>query len=125
MVPALFWLIAGCIIWPDGLRELGLCLILPSRWFWGLILLLFMTLTAFFSMIVRWGALPLAATVMATGMIFSGCCGSPVIALMNATRNNDEAAAQWGFLVVDAVVLTLILGLQYDVRRRIEIASAQ
>ncbi|MBS0264858.1 MAG: hypothetical protein JSS02_23180 [Planctomycetes bacterium] len=124
LLPALFWLFAGCVIWPAGLSELGLCLILPSRWFYGLLLLLFMTLTAFFSMIVRWGSLPLAATVMAAGMFFSSCCGSPVI-MMLSTAQQQGTSFEMGFLMVDAVVLTLILGLQYDVRRRIEIASAQ
>jgi len=124
LLPALFWLIAGCVIWPDGLTELGWCLILPSRWFYGLLLLLFMTLTAFFSMIVRWGSLPLAGTVMAAGVFFSSCCGSPVVMMLSAS-SNQRKSFEWGFFMVDAVVLTLILGLQYDVRRRIEIASAQ
>jgi ABC-type transport system involved in multi-copper enzyme maturation permease subunit len=124
LAPALFWLVAGCLIWPSGLEEFSKSLILPSRWFYGLLLVLFMTLTAFFSMIVRWGALPLAAAVMAVGMAFSGCCGSPVF-MMISRPGGDSGSAELGFALVDAVILTLILGLQFDVRRRVEIASAQ
>lgn len=124
LLPALLWLIAGCVIWPDGAAEVVKCLYLPSRWFFGLLLLLFLTLTTFFSMIVRWGSLPLAAAVMATGMFFSSCCGSPVIMMLTAV-GRDTTSAEWGFLLVDLVILTLIAGLQFDVRRRVEIASSQ
>jgi hypothetical protein len=124
LIPALFWLFAGCVIWPDGLEQLLWSLILPSRWFYGLLLVLFMTLTAFFSMIVRWGSLPLAAAVMAAGMFFSSCCGSPVIMMLRATGSQTDSF-EWGFALVDAVILTLIVGLQFDVRRRVEIASSQ
>ncbi|MBI3861065.1 MAG: hypothetical protein HY290_04135 [Planctomycetia bacterium] len=124
LAPALFWLIAGCMIWPDGLEQALKCLFLPSRWFFGLLMLLFMTLTAFFSMIVRWGALPLAGAVMAAGMSFAGCCGSPVVMMLSAA-SHEGISAELGFGLVDAVIVTLILGLQFDVRRRVEIASAQ
>lgn len=124
LFPALFWLIAGCLIWPTGLEEFGKCLILPSRWFFGMLLLLFMTLTAFFSMIVRWGSLPLAAAVMVLGMSFAGCCGSPVTMMLAATGRGTDSF-ELGYLLVDAVILTLIAGLQFDVRRRVEIASSQ
>ena len=124
LIPAVFWLIAGCTVWPDGLSELAWCLILPSRWFYGLVLLLFMTLTAFFSMIVRWGSLPLAGAVMAAGMFFSSCCGSPVIMMISA-GTGELGTAEIGFIVVDAIIMLLIFGLQADVRRRVEIASSQ
>ena len=124
LVPAMFWLVAGCLIWPNGLEEFGKSLILPSRWFYGLLLMLFMTLTAFFSMIVRWGALPLAGSVMAAGMFFSSCCGSPVYMMLSVT-GRDADSFELGFALVDAVIVTLIAGLQFDVRRRVEIASGQ
>lgn len=124
LIPALFWLVVGCIIWPQGLTELGNALILPSRWFFILVALLFLTLTMFFSMVVRWGALPLAIAVMALGVIVSGCCGSPVFTMM-AVVNRETGFAEGGFFLVDLVILTLIVGLQFDVRRRFEIASSQ
>ncbi|HEY2252833.1 MAG TPA: ABC transporter permease [Planctomycetaceae bacterium] len=123
-IPALFWLLAGCAIWPDGLEELSKCLILPSRWFYAIVLLLFLTLTIFFSMVVRWGALPLALAVMAGGAFVSSCCGWPILGMMSSV-SREAGSAEAGFLMVDGVIATLIFGLQYDVRRRLEIASSQ
>jgi hypothetical protein len=124
LIPALFWLLAGCVIWPDGLGELARCVILPSRWFSALVLMLFLTLTVFFSMVVRWGALPLALAVMAGGAFVSSCCGAPIFGLLS-TVTHDSGTAEVGFLLVDGVIATLIFGLQFDVRRRLEIASSQ
>jgi ABC-type transport system involved in multi-copper enzyme maturation permease subunit len=123
LIPALLWLLVGCAIWPDGPEELVKCLFQPSRWFFALVLLLFLTLTIFFSMVVRWGALPLALAVMAGGAFVSSCCGAPIFGLLSASR--EAGSAEVGFFLVDAVIATLIFGLQFDVRRRLEIASAQ
>jgi ABC-type transport system involved in multi-copper enzyme maturation permease subunit len=125
LIPALFWLLAGCLIWPDGPEQIGKCFILPSRWFYVLVWLLFLTLTIFFSMVVRWGALPLALAVMAGGSFCAGLCGSPVIAILTAVNQFGGPSAEGGFLLVDLVIGTLIVLLQIDVRRRIEIASSQ
>jgi ABC-type transport system involved in multi-copper enzyme maturation permease subunit len=125
LIPALIWLLVGCLIWPDGLEQIGKCLILPSRWFYVLVWLLFLTLTVFFSMVVRWGALPLALAVMAGGSFCAGLCGSPVIAILTAVNQFGSPSAEGGFLLVDLVIGTLIVLLQIDVRRRIEIASSQ
>jgi ABC-type transport system involved in multi-copper enzyme maturation permease subunit len=124
LIPALFWLVAGCIIWPEGLEQIVKCLILPSRWFFVLTWLLYLTLTVFFSLVVRWGALPLALAVMAGGGICAGMCGSPVIMLITAA-NQGTSPSEMGFLFVDVVIGVLIVLLQTDVRRRIEIASSQ
>jgi len=74
-------------------------------------------------MVVRWGALPLALAVMAGGAFVSSCCGAPIFGLLSVTR--EAGSAEVGFFLVDAVIATLIFGLQFDVRRRLEIASAQ
>jgi hypothetical protein len=124
LVPALFWLVAGCLIWPYGLEEMAKCVILPSRWFFVLVWLLFLTLTIFFSLVVRWGALALALAVMAGGAFVASCCGSPIMGLITL-GNQGNWASEIGFALVDAVVGGLIVLLQVDVRRRVEIASWQ
>jgi ABC-type transport system involved in multi-copper enzyme maturation permease subunit len=124
LIPALFWLLVGCVIWPDGFEQIVKCLVFPSRWFYGLVWLLFLTLTLFFSLVVRWGALPLALAVMAGGAFVASCCGMPVITVFTAL-NQGTGIPEFGFLLVDAVVVVLIVLLQTDVRRRIEIASSQ
>jgi ABC-type transport system involved in multi-copper enzyme maturation permease subunit len=123
LIPALFWLLAGCLVWPDGVEQLAKCLILPSRWFYGLVWLLFLTLTMFFSLVVRWGALPLALAVMAGGAFVASCCGMPLLGLLAAV--NGTATPEGGFLLVDVVIGVLIALLQTDVRRRVEIAASQ
>jgi hypothetical protein len=124
LLPALFWLLAGCLIWPEGLEQVLKCLILPSRWFFALVWLLFLTLTLFFSLVVRWGALPLALAVMAGGGFVASCCGAPIIALLHVV-SQGTGPSEGGFLLVDVVIGVLIALLQTDVRRRIEIASSQ
>ena len=84
-----------------------------------------LTLTVFFSMVVRWGALPLALAVMAGGAFVSSCCGMPMFGLMMPSISHETGSAEVGFLLVDVVIAVLIFGLQFDVRRRLEIASAQ
>jgi len=123
LIPAIFWLFAGCAIWPDGPVQIVKSL-LPSRMFFGLVWLLFLTLTAFFSMVVRWGALPLAIAVMAGGGFVASCCGSPMIMLLSAS-NRETTASEGGFVLVDLVIGVLIVLLQVDVHRRVEIASSQ
>ena len=100
------------------------CVILPSRWFFVLVWLLFLTLTIFFSLVVRWGALALALAVMAGGAFVASCCGSPIMGLITL-GNQGNWASEIGFALVDAVVGGLIVLLQVDVRRRVEIASWQ
>jgi ABC-type transport system involved in multi-copper enzyme maturation permease subunit len=123
LIPALLWLFAGCAIWPDGPEQI-LKSLLPSRLFFGLVWLLFLTLTAFFSMVVRWGALPLAVAVMAGGGFVASCCGSPMIMLLTAV-NRESGTSEGGFVLVDVVIGALIVLLQVDVHRRVEIASSQ
>jgi hypothetical protein len=124
LLPALFWVLAGCVILPEGPRELLNAVMLPSRWFWLLIFMLFLTLTAFFSVVVKWGALPLALAVMLTGSMFGGCCFSPMAAIV-MTAGGETAGLEGAFLCVDAVVVILIAGLQYDIHRRLEIVASQ
>lgn len=124
LLPALFWLLVGCLIWPDGPEQIVKSLFLPSRWFYVLVLVLFLTLTVFFSMVVRWGALAAAIGVMVIGTACSGTCGLPIVGFL-AQSGSDSWASEGGFLLIDAVIATLIVGLQFDVRRRLEIASSQ
>jgi hypothetical protein len=124
LIPALFWMLAGCLIWPDGLEEIAKCLFFPSRWFYGLVWLLFLTLTLFFSLVVRWGALPLALAVMAGGAFVASCCGLPIVGVIAAV-SHGSGVPEMGFLMVDAVIGVLIYLLQSDVLRRVEIASSQ
>ena len=124
LIPALFWLVAGCLIWPDGLEQILKCLFFPSRWFFILVWLLYLTLTIFFSLVVRWGALPLALAVMAGGALCAAMCGSPVLAIITMS-NGGLGDSEMGIGLVDVVIGVLIWALQSDVRRRIEIASSQ
>jgi hypothetical protein len=123
LLPAIGWLIVGCVILPNGAEEVAKTLIMPSRWFWGLIGVLLLTLTAFFSLVVRWGALPLALAVMLTGATFGGCCFSPVAPILMSFGGNNEGI-EGAFFCIDSVIVLLILGLQFDVHRRLEIVAS-
>lgn len=125
LLPALFWLFVSCGTMPDGPQQFLYTLILPSRWFWGLLVVLFLTLTAFFSLVVRWGALPLAIAVMLTGGSFGGCCFSPVMGMVMMLSGSGGEGSEAGFLCVDIVVALLIAGLQFDIHRRLEIVASQ
>ncbi|MGQ0636773.1 MAG: ABC transporter permease [Planctomycetaceae bacterium] len=126
LAPTLVWLIGACMLWPEGRSEALLALVLPSRWFAILVVLLLLTLTAFFSLVVKWGALPLAIGVMLLGSTFGGCCFSPVMAILSSISGAGGTQSWEGaFLCVDIVVAMLIAGLQFDIHRRLEIVGAQ
>lgn len=124
LAPAFFWLVVISISWPRGSQEALNVLILPSRWFGVLLIVLLLTLTAFFSMVVRWGALPLAVGVMLFGATFGGCCFSPVLGIL-ASITRQGQGLESAFLCVDVVVALVIAGLQFDIYRRLEITASQ
>lgn len=124
LIPAGFWLLISALIHPAGLGEVALSLVLPSRWFGILVVLLFLTLTAFFSLVVRWGALPLAIAVMLVGATFGSCFAAPILGAA-MSFGSDSRGMEGAFLCVDIVIVLLIAGLQFDVHRRLEIAATQ
>ncbi|MFN0051974.1 MAG: ABC transporter permease [Planctomycetales bacterium] len=128
LLPALFWLIVCTLVLPDGPLQLVRTIILPSRWFVALVALLYLTLTAFFSMVVRWGALPLALAVMFLGSTCGGMCMSPLLTItpvLSGASGTDSVASEIAYVCVDAVIGLLIAGLQFDIHRRLEIVSSQ
>lgn len=124
LIPAGFWLVISTLIVPARFSEIALNLVLPSRWFAILVVLLFLTLTAFFSLVVRWGALPLAIAVMLVGATFGSCFAAPLLGAA-MSFGSDSRGMEGAFLCVDVVIVLLIAGLQFDVHRRLEIASTQ
>ena len=82
---------------PSGLAGLdvelgqvpGFC---SSRWFFALVLLLFLTLTVFFSMVVRWGALASGLGRNGFGGAFvSSCCAHLIYGLlMHGSRRSGH-----------------------------------
>jgi ABC-type transport system involved in multi-copper enzyme maturation permease subunit len=128
LVPGVFWLVAAWAIMPNNLEEAVIAVVLPSHWFWALLILLFLTLTAFFSLVVRWGALPLALAVMLLGGSFGGCCFSPMLGLVMSLTGRaagNEGYAEMAFGCIDLLLLALIAALQFDIHRRLEIAASQ
>lgn len=124
LLPGLLWLLVGCAFLSNPVEEVLKTLILPSRWFAILIAGLLLTLTAFFSLVVRWGALPLALAVMLSAGAFGGCCFSPMLSVFMSVSGQSDSF-EGAFLCVDIVVALLIAGLQFDIHRRLEIVAAQ
>jgi ABC-type transport system involved in multi-copper enzyme maturation permease subunit len=124
LIPATAWLVAGLALWDEGPEHLARSLVSPSYWFYGLVYVLFLTLTAFFSLVVRWGALPLAIGVMLAASSFGACCVLPFGMQMFMMGGNDWAREGVMF-VVDPIVALLIAGLQFDIHRRLELTAAR
>lgn len=124
LLPATVWVLLGTAILPNAGEEFLQTLYLPSRWMYVLITLLFLTLTAFFSMVVRWGALPLALAVMLLGGTFGGCCFAPVFGIL-LSASAESGGPEGAYFCVDIVIALLIAGLQFDIHRRLEIVAAQ
>jgi ABC-type transport system involved in multi-copper enzyme maturation permease subunit len=125
MAPGFFWLLVGALVWPDGLWEVGRALLLPSRWVVLLVYLLLLTLTAFFSLVVRWGALPLALAVMLGASTIASCCFSPLFGIFMMASGGSDFGPEVAAFCVDTVLVLLIAGLQFDIHRRIEIVASR
>ncbi|MCY2967801.1 MAG: hypothetical protein NT069_29925 [Planctomycetota bacterium] len=124
LLPGLSWLVISLLLWNEGQDHLANMLLLPSYWFGALVFLLLLTLTLFFSLVVRWGALPLSIAVMLGAAFFGSCCFVPAYSLTQ-TASDSTASREAAFLVIDAIVVILIAGLQFDIHRRLEIAGSQ
>ncbi|RPI88901.1 MAG: hypothetical protein EHM42_03940, partial [Planctomycetaceae bacterium] len=124
LIPGVAWLLVGLMLWSEGPTHLANALLFPSYWFGGLVFILLLTLTMFFSLVVRWGALPLAIAVMLGAAFFGSCCFFPVGWIVSSAQDS-VASREAAFLVIDAIVLVLIAGLQFDIHRRLEIAGSQ
>lgn len=125
LIPGIVCLTVACVYWPAGPEHLLRVFYRPSYWFGALIAVLLLTLTAFFSLVVRWGALPLAVGVMLLGATFGGCCFSPIFGILQSVTGTGGDGIEGAFLCVDTVVLLLIAGLQFDIHRRLEIVGSQ
>jgi len=123
LIPGLLALALTALVSELG-REYLLELWLPSRLCAVFLFGLLLTLTLFFSLVVRWGALPLALAVMSIGLAMASC---PLSVLLRIGQSNSsvDLSGEIGFLIVDVIILFLIGGLQFDIVRRLEIAASQ
>ncbi|QDU45849.1 hypothetical protein Mal52_43450 [Symmachiella dynata] len=121
-IPAILWLsigIAGSHY--EILRNLyGLS---EGMWFvCGLAeFVLFLHITAYLSLVVRWGALPLAVVVFATYVALSMSCLAAMLAglLINGSETGSAAMAAY-----NAIAATIVSGLLYAaIGRRLETAQ--
>jgi hypothetical protein len=125
LIPGLSCLVISLCFWEGGLEYLWNTLFLPSYWMFVIVFVLMLTLTMFFSLVVRWGALPLAIAVMLFSSTFAGCCFVPAFTTVMGTSGGSIVGREAACAVIDAILILLILALQFDIQRRLEIASAQ
>lgn len=126
LIPALFWTFicwAGLAADSNDYR-VTFAPVLPSVWCGVLILVTFLHLTALLSLVVRWGALPLAIGVMVLLGAFANCCFFPVFAIvfLVASATGSEEAA---YLCADAFIACIIAALQSYIRVRLEQVASQ
>lgn len=125
LIPGLLCLVISLCFWDGGLEYLWNTLFLPSHWMYVIVFLLMLTLTMFFSLVVRWGALPLAIAVMLFSSTFAGCCFVPLFGSLSGSSGESIIGREAASAVIDAILVLLILALQFDIHRRLEIAAAQ
>ncbi len=112
LVPAVGYFVLGALLDPASLMEL---LELPLVWAGIVFFVLFLHMTAYFSLIVKWGALPLA---LAVASLFSVGCVTPLAAipiLLVTEMTGDEAAMimmMIYFGCVSAAALQVLIGLK-------------
>jgi ABC-type transport system involved in multi-copper enzyme maturation permease subunit len=123
LIPGLLVLIPTAVLSELG-REHLLQIWYPSRVCVLLLFALLLTLTLFFSLVVRWGALPLASAVMTVAGAMGSCCIGPLM-MLSRSGGGQGAGFELGFLIVDVILVFLIGGLQFDIVRRLEIAGSQ
>jgi len=125
LLPGLVCLVISLCFWDGGLEYFLNSLFLPSHWLFGILFLLMLTLTMFFSLVVRWGALPLAIAVMLGAGFFGVCCWVPTFLFLTSGSNGSVAGREAACAVIDAILVLLVLALQFDIQRRLEIAASQ
>ncbi|MFM7161724.1 MAG: hypothetical protein ACKO3P_15320, partial [Planctomycetaceae bacterium] len=123
LIPSLLVLVPTALLSDLG-RDHLLQIWHPSHVCVLLLFALLLTLTLFFSLVVRWGALPLAIAVMAVAGAMGSCCVGPLM-VMSRSGSGPGAGYELGFLIVDVILVFLIGGLQFDIVRRLEIAGSQ
>jgi ABC-type transport system involved in multi-copper enzyme maturation permease subunit len=125
LIPGIACLVISLCFWDGGFEYLWNTLFLPSHWMFVIIFVLMLTLTMFFSLVVRWGALPLAIAVMLFASTFAGCCFVPAFGSMMGASDKSIVGREAACAVIDSILVLLILALQFDIQRRLEIAAAQ
>lgn len=114
LLPGILYLGAGILLAPDSFID-----ILVSREAWAavVVFILFLHLTALFSLYVKWGALPLAIGVL---VVFNFCCLSwmsviPILIVQSLT--GTEEATIMPIVYLGAV---FVAPLQWAIKRRLE-----
>ena len=125
LTPAVGWFCVGAVLAPDsffdGLEPFFTYPEAIIAWLYLLIFVLFLYLTAYLSLMVKWGALPLAIGLLSIGF---GCCISPfsVIFVLIGEGFGSEVAAVFPYF---ALSVGLLGYLHYLIGRRLEALSSR
>lgn len=123
--PAVGWFVAGAVLAPDSFLDgLAVFVTYPSVilvWLSVLMFVLFLHLTAYLSLLVKWGALPLAIGLL---YVLFSCCLSP-FAMILAILGSEWDTGVLMFIPYYSVSVGLLVLLHYLIRRRLEDLSSQ
>ena len=113
---------------PDGpVAAVGVWLPSATGWMILVQFLIFLHATAYFSLVVKWGALPLAfVTVFASSYLFGLCCFLPIAVLATGSPDIGPASRWLGFgIPMIAVATVIIVALQFAIVGRLRTLAAR
>lgn len=123
ILPAVFWLCIGAALSPENFLW---AVANPFTWYTVVLFAAFLHLTALYSLMVKWGALPLAIGTM---FVSAYCCPVFWLGLMVAGAVGEHQTSLWARLVSLLLILlfgaVLLIPMQVCIRRRLEFVATQ
>lgn len=124
LTPGIFCFLVGCWIHPRSGHKLGEAFSEMGVWFSLLYFIAFLHITAFLSLILKWGALPLA---IASTLMLTWCGWLAIVLVMFTTSfgRTPDGMETILFVILDAVVVAVIVLLQAGIGWRLRAVAAQ
>lgn len=116
LVPAAGYFLLGAAVWPEGFGQAALS---PITWYGVMMFLIFLHLTAYLSLFVKWGAFALSFVIM---FVFAYCC--PVFTMLFLL----VSVGQGSILACVPIILVgfmLVVPFQFAITARLQSLAAQ
>jgi ABC-type transport system involved in multi-copper enzyme maturation permease subunit len=117
MIPACLCLLLGALIYPEGVGEFVSEWVPHSAFWYGVVtFFLFLFMTAYFSLVVKWGALPLAIFAIYLLQMFQFMIGGLIVAGLGFRPSGEIEV----FLVLTVIAVGGIVGFAHLIRLKLE-----
>jgi len=125
MAPTVTYFVLGALIYPEGFAKFVVESVLsPYSWYAVVWYLAFLHLVAYLSLVVKWGALPLAIFMM---YFFHSCLVMPVFFMISAFAGGPPSSVpSWlPFLALTGIGAIVVVALHLGIGKRLEMHASQ